>query len=410
MLRAVRSASAYILAAFTASCVPEPTEIVPAVPNPGPSRLLGIKDLIEAHPTSPVRILFIHGMGSSATDYCPFSTLIVRLSKILSYSPDDEAGAPLAVCANGLKVPQPKPIPVPGTSLTANLYIYHFHGVRAGTSLTIEFLSWAPLTDPIKDTLLEPGHPNWPVWSDLTSAAKGFFQTHLSDAVIYAGSYRKAIRTSVEKAMCILVDGVPDNSGQSCVGGSGDATTVLITHSLGGYILSDAIADLSTAHPAPIQGNRQASSLDAGAKVMAGTNLVFMLANQLALLDTTTLNTWPPPAPETMGPPSVANASNNFSTLRTLQRHWRDNSGDQAHKLQIVAVSDPNDLLSYLVPPQAIDSAGDTILTNVYIGTTPNILGLGASPLDAHVNYLSDVKVANIIACGMDGNIVRDCR
>lgn len=397
-----RLLASLLLSALLASCVPEPTEIIPVVPDPAPTHLKGVTDLILARPSVPIRILFIHGMGSSPTD-CPFAPLMAELLNKLGNVRDPSAGMTLQICDNGIPVPEPVKISVPDTDLKANLFTYRYHEARSSRSMVFEFLNWAPLTEPLKQNLLqEKGHPSWPEQAVATAGVKDFFRTHISDVVIYAGTYRKVIRTAVEKALCILVGGTPDGSGRNCSGDDGDSLTVLITHSLGGYILADAIADLDAAHPA-LSAN--AAGQDAAAKTIAGTNLVFMIANQLALLDTTTLRGWGQSSADADGLAQDMNAG----VLRTVRRHWREHNRHKEDGLQIVAITDPNDILSYLVPKSAIDAGSDTVVANIYTNTTANIAGVAANSVSAHVNYLSERKVADIIACDMNGTTVGHC-
>ena len=78
-------------------------------------------------------------------------------------------------------------------------------------------------------------------------------------------------------------------------------------------------------------------------------------------------------------------------------------------QLSIVAFSDPNDLLSYSIPPDFSDNHIDSRLCpeviNVSVNVAPiiNLFGLGefASPMAAHSNYEIDPRVIGLITHGI---------
>jgi hypothetical protein len=403
------------LCALLAGCLAAPL-VIPAdtpSPQPSPMTLSGIATRSGVPPTQPLRVFFVHGMGTATEDYCALATLMTDLAatlKLQQLPVQEQRGA----CGN-LIVPAPIIIGVPPpTKLTAELYTFNFAAADNQPLVQFSFLLWEPLVDPLRLTLAEDGHP---AWAALTTYAKGFIQTHLGDVVLYGGTYRQVMRPAVEKALCYFVGGQPDPAdpmGRQCQGGDARPETVLITHSLGGYMLMDAIADLQVYHhDLSDTPGAQPHPANAAAKALARTNLIFMLANQLALLDLTTLQQYPPP---TTAPAAPANAEQDESggMLRAFRRHWRAYHRDAGTKTgrprQIVAVSDPNDILSFLVSPGTVGVAdNDLIVANVYLGEARNWFNLFASPYAAHLNYLTDQTVMNILVCGMTGNTINPC-
>ena len=77
-------------------------------------------------------------------------------------------------------------------------------------------------------------------------------------------------------------------------------------------------------------------------------------------------------------------------------------------KTELIAFSDPNDLMSYPIPDQFADKLIDSRLcpsvTNVTINVVAvnSLLGLGdvANPLAAHLGYAGDERVGALIARG----------
>jgi hypothetical protein len=423
-----------VLAAILASCSELPPTVIPPPPDTTPiERILGVADIARltdaatAPHKAPIRVLFIHGMGTGESDYCTPAGLIGAVSGAVAAGPQVTPPLTLAKCG-ALTVPWPSVISIRGTPLKALLFTYAFKGDGISTrDMYFSFLLWAPLTAPFKNTLNEPGHPDW-AW--VTTQSKSFFQTHLSDVVLYGGTYRKVMRTAVEKAMCMFVNGEPSDDGHTCDHAERGIATVVITHSLGSYMFADAVADLRVAnaqldHQFPPQPHEfdsyVGSAHDAGAVILEQTELVYMLANQLAILDLTTAMQ-PPTGPSTLGSlqcrqlpvHGTVEEAESSGVSKSLIDQWRcgHEMAPQAHKTpdqQIVAFSDPDDLLSYMVSRndvQASAGSDNTHVANIYLGVTPTILGLLANPVDAHLNYLTNSTVMKIIACGMTGNDV----
>lgn len=84
-------------------------------------------------------------------------------------------------------------------------------------------------------------------------------------------------------------------------------------------------------------------------------------------------------------------------------------------ELIIVAFSDPNDLMSYNIPPWFVDQRLDSQLcpklANVVLDVAPVVdvfqFGAIANPLAAHANYDQDARVIELISHGI-GNPASD--
>lgn len=379
-----------------------------------PVRLYGIRtEPPYDRGATPLRILLIHGMGTGLyppDGPCALSSVIEGLANSLRMSVQSTVVRRDDTMCGPLVVPEPRFIKVQNTPLEAKFYTYRFHDATDTHKMQVSFLLWAPLTYDLKMTpiMSERGHPPW-AW--LTQFSKSFIQTHLGDVVLYGGTYRVAIRAAVEQAMCYFINGSPDITGHHCTGGHKDARSVIITHSLGGYMLMDAIADLKAAHMGETPDDAGGKTSDNAAAIMLSrTDLVFMLANQLALLDLTTQSPdlLPQPGPRTV---TDGRELEMHGALGAFMDYWRAlrRRADKTAPRQIVAISDPNDLLSYRLSPNEIDVADDTIVANVYLGVAWNFANLGAWPVSAHLNYLTDPTVMKIMVCGMTGDTVVPC-
>jgi hypothetical protein len=155
-------------------------------------------------------------MGTKADDYCAPASLITRMAAALSVKQSYVAD-PVATCGD-LEVPAPIPIHANGTTETAKLFSFQFSGRDPVQVVEFTFLLWSGLTAPIRETLDEVGHPPWAL---LTSFSKGFLKDDIADVVLYGGQYRNVMRQAVEKALCLFVKGMPNDSDpRICVGGS----------------------------------------------------------------------------------------------------------------------------------------------------------------------------------------------
>lgn len=193
----------------------------------------------------------------------------------------------------------------------------------------------------------------------------------LSDAVVALGS----MRVYLNHAMDLAFDQVR---------GKGDPETdnfVVMAESLGSFVVLDAM-----------------DSKPAVADVMARTDYVYFLANQVALLELARIQGVPtvispkgegeyPDLVEATGPATVR------PSPYAMLKRW----GQQSHNLinhprQIIAFSDPSDVLTYRVPP--ID--GVTVV-NLYDRNTPRWLGLLAAFGRAHLGHLENKAVWNVL-------------
>jgi hypothetical protein len=367
-----------------------PPTILPVDKLAPPSDIQGVTDLLT--PTGPqtIRILFIHGIG--VHNPCDPDTLLLHLTKALRVEQDPPGAVQENTgCTSHFAIPEPTPVQVAGATDTAFFYRYDFSSKTSPRRVKFAFLLWSPLTNALKATMSE----DIPHHALLADVAKQFEQDNLVDVVLYGGRYRDVLRPAVEKGLCYFVDGAPDPSDpRICDGGKGGVPTTVITHSLGGYMLMDAMSDVYNRRKNKVERDPRS----AAEKVGRDLNQFFMLANQLKLLDLTTRRTESQPT----------------MMVENFRASWRE--ANSSHKRQLVAISDPNDILSFQVTAAEIDKPQFNA-TNVYLGTAGEFFGLyrapilplAASPVDAHENYLKDDDVMDIIVCGMTGATIKRC-
>jgi len=411
-------------ALLTTACSTLPI-VIPASENSfhGIYGLLGQSSLRERPPqaSAKVRIMIIHGMGTSAPDaFDPFILALagrLRLVQIVNSPPEplDPSGCGTTTSAtpSGLVHPAPVYIPIDNVPHEAQARLYTFDfAPSSGTEsvLSISYLYWAPLTGAIKCKLeVEDSEAPQKQW--FADVARQFIDDKLGDVALYAGHYRDHImRPSVQKALCMLVDGQPSPNGSKCHNGDAADPTVLISHSLGGYMLMDALHE-------ELRRNRNDGSLNANSaayKIMANTELIYMMANQLALLDLTQLDHYPFPANPVQFREAASVAASTKGGSGQLMKRFSEDWSQVKHRArpntpvqsQIVAFSDPNDILSWL----AKSDDPKIQLTNVYL---PNnefaIPGLFSDPVNAHTGYFTNNAVLDLLVCGMNNGAVSPC-
>ena len=229
---------------------------------------------------------------------------------------------------------------------------------------------------------------------------KYYLNTTLPDTAIYFGPKGYDMLSSSKQSFCWMTnysyEELPDNVLQHCILSADKAMNslskenfVFITNSLGSRIAIDALqqmADKIRLLP------KDKVEVQKALKLLREKEItIFMLANQLPLLQ--------------MGRTAPANIG---------QRHnYCSVDGDKYHQrlfklLNIVAISDPNDLLSYGLEPNSADKYLDSALcpqiSNVSITTTQSMdVGFGeiANPLLAHTNYHQNPYVLDLIVDGL---------
>ncbi len=260
----------------------------------------GMSALVSSNnaPARPLHIFMIHGIGTTTPDQFEgfIAAFANRLHLVQILPPSSElqhTGCPEATAASSTLVRlDPAPIKITGVPpcAWAQLYTYDFASAADVSYpptplLKVSFLLWAPLTAEIKSTALE--EKGAPPRQEFAYLAKDvFIDKYLADVVLYGGTYRENVmRPSVQAALCLVTGGKPSPNGKTCQPSVYNDPTVIITHSLGGYMLMDAVDDeLRQEHCAP---NTAAS------KILRNTKFIYMMANQLALLDLSTLHGYP---------------------------------------------------------------------------------------------------------------------
>ena len=284
----------------------------------------------------------------------------------------------------------------------------------------------------------------------------GLLDRNLADAVIYAGSYGPVIERGVADAMCRILkeeDWSGARATESCNWTTVpvDKTTrfLFVTHSLGSRIVYDTVLELRGTQMRPDSVVFKPSIVAAAAPaidlLLRNTTAIYMMANQLPMLgladarpETKSANGGMPargmlsaplitsaqeqPLAET--PAEHLNAQGSawieatkgksdpfvaFALARgeAISREFVANSPT----LDIIAFSDPNDLLSYSLPDWYGRSAGlaNVRVTNVFVKNSIRWFWLFENPAKAHSGYMTNDDVWKAIACGASSGMRPSC-
>jgi hypothetical protein len=239
---------------------------------------------------------------------------------------------------------------------------------------------------------------------------KKFSNDVISDPMIYLGSKNKRedIKKSVGQSYCWMIahgwSDFPSGIHKPCDLFSPGAFMnaekddyIFISQSLGSRITIDALQRLAgLVNDKELQ--KEFTDFEMLHHVIQDKAItIFMLSNQLPLLQ--------------LGRslPEVLNKHENYCSPKG--GNYAERFANQTH---IVAFSDPNDLLSYTIPPgfedKYIDSRMCTTVSNIILNVAHVVDIFGVSevvnPMEAHLGYDHDERVVALLANGLsDQNI-----
>ena len=332
-----------------------------------------------------MKVIYVHGIGTHAPGHG--TALRQNLARSLGLD---------------IRAPRPKRIVIahpqfPNQNL-GEINISRLTDHNRQRNLLFYELTWSPITQPDKDLLAFDKEQEYVLRrAALNQALRTFVNDVTPDPLAYAGKRREPILVAVTQTICWAVSRswseLPElTEGQSCgadMPGVGSRVAiddfVIISHSLGSRAVLDAMQRLTNLPLAP----------DPRLKVIADNFKqrdiqVFMLSNQLPLLEAGR------EGQQVVGQIGAYCGPNPTKPGRFFE------------KTELIAFSDPNDLMSYPVPDQFADRFIESRLcpsvTNVTINIVGvnSLLGLGeiANPLAAHSGYGADERVGALLAKG----------
>jgi hypothetical protein len=349
----------------------------------------GYPPLGQAGPDRPIlKVIMVHGVGTHVPGYS------ARLSANLAQSLGLNVVAPEAK-AFAIEAPA-----FPGETLGTLTVTRHTNTARDREMLFFE-LTWSPISQPAKDAI---AFDSSAVYShrraSLNNVFKHFVNDVAPDPLVYTGTGRERIQATIGQTLCWALSadwqGLPDEQ-QLCAPDNPAFASrldvdefVFITHSLGSRITTDGLQRL--ARVVETEGVKRPEVRRVTQSFQGRDVKIFMLANQLPLLQSGLEPVSVQGEVEAYCRPSGANFTN-----RLFQ------------ETELIAFSDPNDLLSYPIPEAFVRDHVDSRLCPRQVNVTINIarvtsvLGFGdfANPLAAHVDYDDDERVIGLITGGI---------
>ena len=231
------------------------------------------------------------------------------------------------------------------------------------------------------------------------NVVKGFMNDTVPDPLIYVTDEHNYILNATKQSTCWMLgkswDQLQDGMQKLCqvapykqIKALSEDNIIFVTHSFGSRIFIDSILSLADDVAAAAQKNPQAQYYINQLKNKELT--VFMLANQLPFLQ--------------IGRkvPKIHGQMDSY-----CQESGKNYNHRIFERLNIVAFSDPNDILSYTIPQSFADNYLDSricpYVTNVTLNIVEPVSAFGISavnPLAAHTNYDNDERVLEIITQG----------
>ncbi len=333
-----------------------------------------------------VKVLYVHGIGTHEPGHG--TALMTNLANALSLN---------------VRSPRPKRIVLaapqfPNKTL-GELRITRLTDEHRQQDMLFFELTWSSITQPDKDILAFDKDPIYELRrATLNQSMRSFINDIAPDPLAYNGDKREQILSSIGQSLCWVLSAswsdLPEEmTGRSCqpdMPGFGSRAGiddfVLITHSLGSRATIDALERLANLN---LPHDPRTNALAANFRQRDVE--IFMMSNQLPLLESG------------REPQTVTGEDKQYCPAGAPKADQRFFA-----QTELIAFSDPNDVMSYPIPDlfaeRYIDSRLCPLVTNVTINVAPvsSLLGLGtaANPLTAHVGYDADERVGALIAHG----------
>lgn len=352
----------------------------PVVETPADGRAAsfpGLLDLMaQAAPGTPVRVVWTHGMCTHPPSWV-----------------DERAERMAAAVGGSRRSMGTREIGRHGATLrTERISV-------GATAVEILFLSWSPVTAPLKAALAYDRSVSFGGDFPYRRATlnrelkSGLVNDCLVDVVTYAGPNGNPIRAAMVEAVCEGLGGRVIDGDCDLAGGRPPGSLALVVESLGTKMIFDALLNIGAA----VEARRDDAAADRLANAMAATRAIYLLSNQVPLLDSAD----PPDGSTTVLPPSPSLVGASVARSFALLARLRERLAGGQPPLTAVAFSDPNDLLSYrLVPAFLGDRAHHFHVVNVIVSNAATYLGFFERPDSAHCGYAWNPHVFAMLAEG----------
>jgi len=333
-----------------------------------------------------VKVLMVHGVGDHKPGYS--TEFYEKLAKELDLSVTSKTHKDIQLSARN--IPE-KPL--------GNLRIKRYLNRQKTKEFLFYELTWSDITAKEKDVLAYDNSGEYSFRrAEINDLMKRFSNDTGPDPIIYLGESRESILTSFSESFCWMTSGnwedLPTDTKAVCktpdVSSINNDQYAFVSHSLGSRITIDGMQRIAgfLSHG---NENRKANVSVKNA-LREKTIPIYMMSNQLPMLQLGRK------LPEVSGQNAqYCNGQGEKYSERIFT------------KTPIIAFSDPNDLLSYAIPPRFVDKYLDSRLCvdvtniNINVAFVYDFFGVGklANPMEAHIGYDTDDRVVALIAKGV---------
>ena len=337
----------------------------------------GLLDLAQDAPGKTLDVLLVHGMCTHDLNWAANTIEALREAAGARYADDRE----------------------PADSQLDGIQIYQRTLIASSGKLRMNAIVWSPLMAGLKKQLCydqtkktglcrsaPPSTSDYPHQRAKISAMMkdDLLNDCLADAIIYQGRARDEISKLLQQAILSTLanSGGPMTSTdplRSVTTESSDL--VVITESLGSKMAFDALYQL-------LQSDRN-DVRAAAANTFGRTVQIFMGANQIPILAL---------GDQTLDGSSGAGRYLADPLAELIHRKQIGRLGDRLTPPRVVAFTDPNDLLSYVLSPYKPPKPYDVV--DVVVSNDDTYLGLIENPMTAHMGYRRNGDVIRSIVCG----------
>nr|MBS0019208.1 hypothetical protein [Gammaproteobacteria bacterium] len=347
----------------------------------------------RAGPGHSTKVLMVHGIGKHLPGYS--GRLRDNMASALGLNVVQEKFKEFT-----LLPPPPRPDLDLGDAALGTLRVHRYTNKEESRELLFYELTWSGITEPLKEAILAYDNSEEYAYqrASLNRAMKAFINSHIPDPIIYTGNTQLQILTAVSQSLCWMASSdwneLPSEGRHRCDPLNEKLAThlredelTIITHSLGSRIVLDGLQAMAQS------ALRRRADAAALAQAMQDKTIpVYMLANQLPLLQLGFIE------------PVVTGKIPEY--CRPAGEHYRHRL---FQRVRVVAFSDPNDILSYALPPGFADRHIDSQICPQVVNVTVNVaqvksipvVGEFANPLAAHNDYEADERVIGLMAHGI---------
>jgi len=345
-----------------------------------------------------MKVLMVHGVGDHQPGYS--TEFFEKLARALNLSVT-------AKVVKNIQLADRENLDKPLGNLRINRYL----NTEGTQELLFYELTWSEITAQEKAVLAYDNSGEYSFRrAKVNDLMKRFSNDTSPDPIIYLGEHRRDILLSFSQSFCWMTYGhwhdLPTKTKAVCT--IPDNTTVnddqyaFISHSLGSRITIDGLQRIATVLSDQRRFNHSDNKVNKLAIRQALKHKIipiYMMSNQLPMLQLGRK------LPEVSGQKSAyCNPNGEKYSQRLFAR------------TPIIAFSDPNDLLSYALPPAFVNQYLDSRLcidvtnVNINVAYVYDIFDLGkmANPIEAHVGYDTDDRVIALIAKGIGNPATTD--